>query len=239
MNPRWSLVFLFVLLPASPSLGDEVFKFTSSDQKLKRGNTVKTRLYTSDNKITITKVEVENPHDFEVKPESFNGPPVEGSKGVEFEIHRGFFTKPGGGGPRAGKQQIEFLVEYTIAGDPQTHRESIKYQFVYSTHVILYFLCGFLGLLLGYIVKSIITKQGEKAADGSPVKGSYLNYMFVKNLPRLVIILILGFAALLYFEYQGDSVFGWAESVLLGLGIGLMGDETLVQKIQGTVKMGS
>lgn len=237
MNPRWSLVVLFVLLSANPSLGDEVFKFTSPDQELKRGGTVKTKLHTSDNKITITKVKVENPHDFGVKPESFNGPPVEGIEGVEFEIHRGFFTKPGG--PRAGKKQIEFLVEYTTAGDPQIHRARIQYQFVYTTHVILYFLSGFLGLLLGYIVKSIITKQSEKAADGSPVKGSYINYMFVKNLPRLVIILILGFAALLYFEYQGDSVFGWAESVLLGLGIGLMGDETLVQKIQGTVKMGS
>nr|MDQ2938181.1 hypothetical protein [Acidobacteriota bacterium] len=174
---------------------------------------------------TITEIELGDTQGFGVEVQKCPCS-VDGAQTFPVKISRPFFT--GLGGPNAGEKSINVNVKYTVDG--KMANKQIPLTFIYSTAAVIYYFYGFVGLLLGYIVKSLLAKQNERDADGKPLQMGFVQYLF-KNPTKLVVVLVLGFAVLLYADLQGTTIYGFREAIILGLCTGILGDEGLVQKI--------
>ena len=225
MKTHSLLTLLFICIVTSTATAQE-FTFSSKGKLKRGGSTTIVLVATSPKPITINEIKPVDTQGFTVEVLRQCPCPIDGTQTFDVKISRPFFT--GIGGPNAGEKSIDFTVNYTVEGKMQSSKP-IPGAFTYSTAAVVYYFYGIVGILLGFAVKSLIAKQSPTDADGKPLQITFMQYLFSPK--RLGVVLFLGFAVLLYSDIQGTTLYGFRESILLGLATGILGDEGLVQKI--------
>lgn len=214
------------------------FKFFPEKPLLKRGTTIDATLQiTSDKPITLNKIYWSQNGIFKVSqiapdpnnekyPVSFSG-----SKTFTFNIESPFYT--GVNGPETGEKTFLCNIDYKLNDGNFT--DPVSYKLTYKTSALIYYISAFIGLLLGFVVKTLIAWNVESVKTQNP---NFVKYLFVNNWVNLAIMIILGGVALIYYDMQTvDVAIGYQKSLLFGFAIGTMGDETLIQKLQGRIKI--
>ena len=108
----------------------------------------------------------------------------------------------------------------------------------YTTSLGHYLAAGLFGIFLGFLVKVLTQERDEiygtfAGAGGIGAKAfGLVNHLLLLRIPMLLTLMVIGFGALLALANDGIPVSSWSQSIALGLGLGILGDEKLITKIR-------
>ena len=172
MKLKWVFAFMVSMMLMENSMAQTATMGMPADPgKLIRGKFLETHMVVSSPKpVTVQKITVfDLDGGFEVFVNGKKGPEIQypfdvTSGAIGISLYRPLWT--GFGGPSAGDFKPYFSVEYSIDGNPQPPI-GVNYHFTYSTASWIFFLCGMIGLVFGYVVKSINAKRTEDSAGNT------------------------------------------------------------------------
>jgi hypothetical protein len=126
-----------------------------------------------------------------------------------------------------------------LGADTTIHVWTESVEIKYTTSQGIFLAAGMIGVFLGYVVKSLTARRTDVtiAANQPTAKEHWkitkvLGYMFFDSIDKLVTSLVLGFGALLGMAKAGIPVGGFAVAIFLGIGIGVLADDTLISKVK-------
>lgn len=108
----------------------------------------------------------------------------------------------------------------------------------YTTSQAIFLWGGMLGVVLGYLVKSLTARKPEASQarnTGTTAGGKLwagLVYLFATSIDKFLTSLVLGFAGLLAAIKSGIPVGGAASAVLIGITIGILADDALISRLK-------
>ncbi|MCU1265424.1 MAG: hypothetical protein JWM21_1742 [Acidobacteria bacterium] len=124
-------------------------------------------------------------------------------------------------------------------GHDYTHRQNGDVTLIYTTSMFLYLLSGVIGVLLGFIVKTI-TQNSVDVAYSLRDKKKFIEsasqltrYVVIGRLPFLLTTLVIGFGVLLSMAQDKIPINGWFQATALGIGLGIISDEKLISRFGG------
>ena len=140
-----------------------------------------------------------------------------------------------------------FNGRYRLAGDTSwvSWTESVEVRYTTSQAIFLW--AGMLGVILGYVVKSLTSRKAAaeeaiaarvQSGDFTGVSGLWhrllaiLFFLVVQNIDRLLTALVLGFAALLTVQQSGVPVGGFAAAMLAGISVGVIADDAIISRLK-------
>jgi hypothetical protein len=143
--------------------------------------------------------------------------------------------------PTFGDRKFSFNLLYDVQVDGKnvTDYQTATIEVGYTTAIGLYVLMGMIGVLIGYIVKQSTQGRAEIAAVATAapsVRGKFLaifKYYFIENLPSLLTLLALGFAALITLAREGLPASSWNAAIALGIGLAVLTDDEIFGKLKG------
>jgi hypothetical protein len=130
-----------------------------------------------------------------------------------------------------------FNGRYRPRSDTVSHAWTEAVTVKYTTSQAIFLWSGMLGVVLGYVVKSLTTRKPEADAVRAEAKtavakaGNVLVFLFGTSIDKLLTSLVLGFGALLTIQKSGIPVGGAASAVLAGITIGILADDALISRI--------
>ena len=136
-------------------------------------------------------------------------------------------------------KSFDFNISYRYLADGNeiTGIQTVSTSVRYTTSMYVYLLCGWIGILLGHIVK--VTTEGREGLKSrlkdKPVKKqtiTFLHYIFVSNAVSLLTLLVIGFTVLLVLAIDQMPTKGWYDSIALGTGLAILGDDKLLSKLK-------
>lgn len=154
-------------------------------------------------------------------------------------IAPGIIDKPFKGISTREPKSFDFNVSYRYLADGNeiTGIQTISTSVRYTTSMYVYLLCGWIGILLGHIVK--VTTEGReelknRVKDKSIKRQTiiFLHYVFVSNAVSLLTLFVIGFTVLLVLAIDQMPTKGWYDSIALGTGLAILGDDKLLSKLK-------
>lgn len=124
-------------------------------------------------------------------------------------------------------------------GQEITRHQTESVSLRYTTSLFIYLLSGLIGVLLGFIVKTITQNTRDIARSMRDRKkflgnaGELARYVVILRLPFLLTTLVIGFGVLLSMAQDKIPVNGWFQATALGIGLGILSDEKLITKLRG------
>lgn len=134
-------------------------------------------------------------------------------------------------------RQFVFNVRYRLHSDSLSHIWSDTITVKYTTSQMIFLVAGMLGVLLGYLVKSLTArkKEADTARTSTTWYGQFwqlLVYVFGTSIDKLLTSLVLGFGALLAVVKSGIPIGGAAAAVALGITLGVLADDALISRVK-------
>ena len=138
-------------------------------------------------------------------------------------------------------RQFVFNAQYRTVGagtDTASSLWSETVEVKYTTSQMIFLGAGMIGVLLGYIVKSLTArkKEADTAKDVSNTRhgqlGRLLEYVFLTSIDKLLTSLVLGFGALLALAKAGIPVGGAGAALAIGISLGVLADDALISKVK-------
>jgi hypothetical protein len=169
----------------------------------------------------------------------------------------GFKADPVGDVPRqlpAGRSVFQYVVKAELSMDPrirllstafeppfgfdisyvkdgQARNMYVEQALTYTTAKGVYYGYGIFGILIGFLIKSLIAWQ---ALPADPSKQSFTEFLIART-SNVVVVIVLGMMILISMQVASPVLpaHNFGEALLIGFGLGIIGDETLLQKLQG------
>lgn len=124
-----------------------------------------------------------------------------------------------------------FGFDISYVKDGQTRNMHVEQALTYTTAKAVYYGYAILGVLIGFFIKSLIAWQ---ALPADPSKPSFTAFLTART-SNVVVVLVLGMMLLISMQVASPVLpaHNFGEALLIGFGLGIIGDETLLQKLQG------
>jgi hypothetical protein len=242
MSVRGSTLGLVLLLHASAAAG-QTLRASTDMGRVERGQSVRVTLsVTTETPLTDATVHLRLPRGFMLR-DSLGTPTMAstrreslilpGTTSFDYDAFAPMFTSPFRR-TRAPGDSVDFKFDVTYKTLDTQKRGEASVRVFYTTAKGIYYLSGIIGVLLGYLVKNLRAPRGP--ADGVERDSlSALRRTFSLNLPNMVVALLIGAVGLLFLAREAVPALNWNQALVLGIGLGLLGDETLLEKVRGSV----
>lgn len=140
-----------------------------------------------------------------------------------------------------GGRKFNFNLLYNAQSDgkPVTDSQTTTIEVGYTTAIGIYIMMGMIGVFIGYIVKQSTQDRAEIMAAAGAVESvrgklaAILKYYFIQNLPSLLTLLAVGFAALITLAREGLPASSWNAAMALGIGLSVLTDDEIFGKLKG------
>jgi hypothetical protein len=143
--------------------------------------------------------------------------------------------------PTFGGRKFNFNLIYDeqVDGRLITEYQTVALDVGYTTAIGFYIVMGMIGVLIGYIVKQSTQGRAEimaTAAAADALRDKLLaifKYYFIQNLPSLLTLFAVGFAALITLAREGLPASSWNAAMALGIGLSVLTDDEIFGKLKG------
>jgi hypothetical protein len=124
-----------------------------------------------------------------------------------------------------------FGFDISYVKDGQTRNRYVEQALTYTTAKAVYYGYAIFGVLIGFLIKSLIAWQ---ALPADPSKQSFTAFLSART-SNVVVVIVLGMMILISMQVASPVLpaHNFGEALLIGFGLGIIGDETLLQKLQG------
>jgi hypothetical protein len=139
-----------------------------------------------------------------------------------------------GGDPRERKLFV-FNVAYTttVDGAPRQFRQSVDLTVDFSIPPFLYLICGVLGAIIGNVIKTFTAERTTQ-----PTTRAAFRSVFTDEVGGMLTSIAIAFVVLLVLSRDAIPTKGWYDSLALGAGVAILGDEQLLTKIKQIIPKG-
>ena len=110
----------------------------------------------------------------------------------------------------------------------------------YTTSSLLFLLGGLVGVLLGFVVKTLTQQSALLRAALTSHSGFWARlrglgrFLFVERLPFAITTCLIGFGVLVTQIRAGIPAGGWVSALAIGIGLGVFADDALLTKLPKT-----
>jgi hypothetical protein len=143
--------------------------------------------------------------------------------------------------PTVGGRKFNFNLIYDtqVEGKTVTDYQTATIEVGYTTAIGFYVVMGMVGVFIGYIVKQSTQGRAEIMATTAAAEAPHakllaiFKYYFIQNLPSLLTLLAIGFAALITLAREGLPASSWNAAMALGIGLSVLTDDEIFGKLKG------